>query len=43
MPLEGAERETWWTIAVAAIPTCAPYQRRAPRVIPVFLLEPVTG
>jgi deazaflavin-dependent oxidoreductase (nitroreductase family) len=39
--LDGAERETWWTIAIAAFPTYATYQRRAPRLIPVFLLEPV--
>ncbi len=39
--LDGAERETWWAIAVAAFPTYATYQRRAPRLIPVFLLEPV--
>lgn len=38
--LDGAERETWWTIALAAFPTYATYQRRAPRLIPVFVLEP---
>jgi deazaflavin-dependent oxidoreductase (nitroreductase family) len=39
--LDGAERETWWTIAVAAFPTYATYQRKTRRLIPVFVLEPV--
>jgi deazaflavin-dependent oxidoreductase (nitroreductase family) len=39
--LAGAERETWWAIGVAAFPTYATYQRKASRLIPIFLLEPV--
>lgn len=35
--LEGAEREEWWTRAVAAYPPYAEYQERTSRVIPVFL------
>jgi deazaflavin-dependent oxidoreductase (nitroreductase family) len=38
--LVGAERETWWTVAVAAFPTYATYQRKTRRLIPVFVLEP---
>ena len=38
--LDGAERETWWTIAVAAFPTYATYQRKTKRLIPAFVLEP---
>ena len=38
--LDGAERETWWTIAIAAFPTYATYQRKTTRLIPVFVLEP---
>jgi deazaflavin-dependent oxidoreductase (nitroreductase family) len=38
--LDGAERETWWTVAIAAFPTYATYQRKTKRLIPVFVLEP---
>lgn len=38
--LDGAERETWWTIAVAAFPTYATYERKTKRLIPLFVLEP---
>jgi deazaflavin-dependent oxidoreductase (nitroreductase family) len=36
----GEEKERWWTRAVAAFPDYAAYQRRTPREIPVFVLEP---
>jgi len=39
-PIDGAEREEWWPRCVEAFPPYADYQRRAPRQIPVFLLEP---
>lgn len=38
--LSGDEYEEWWRRAVAAFPTYASYRERAPRPIPVFLLEP---
>jgi len=41
--LSGAEREEWWERAVAAYPDYADYQKKTDRVIPVFLLEPVSG
>ncbi len=37
--LEGAEREQWWTRAVAAYPPYAQYQTKTDRLIPVFVLE----
>jgi deazaflavin-dependent oxidoreductase (nitroreductase family) len=37
--LEGAEREEWWTRAVAAYPPYAEYQTRTDRLIPVLLAE----
>ena len=37
---EGDEREHWWTLAVAAFPPYADYQRKTERTIPIFLLEP---
>ena len=39
--LTGAERDVWWQRAVEAWPTYADYEQRAPRLIPLFLLEPV--
>jgi F420H(2)-dependent quinone reductase len=38
--LTGDEYEQWWVRAVAAFPTYASYRKKAPRHIPVFLLEP---
>jgi deazaflavin-dependent oxidoreductase (nitroreductase family) len=37
--LDGAEREAWWKIAVAAYPPYAEYQTRTKRVIPVFIAQ----
>jgi deazaflavin-dependent oxidoreductase (nitroreductase family) len=39
---EGAEREEWWARAVEAFPNYASYQEKTDRVIPVFVLEPVS-
>jgi deazaflavin-dependent oxidoreductase (nitroreductase family) len=38
----GEERELWWERAVAVYPDYAEYQKNTERVIPVFVLEPVT-
>lgn len=38
---DGEERQEWWERAVRTFPDYADYQRRAPRQIPLFLLEPV--
>jgi F420H(2)-dependent quinone reductase len=38
--LEGAERDEWWDLAVAAFPPYADYQQRTTRRIPVFLATP---
>jgi F420H(2)-dependent quinone reductase len=35
--VSGAERDAWWTRAVAAYPPYAEYQQRTERVIPVFV------
>ncbi|CAN5497202.1 nitroreductase family deazaflavin-dependent oxidoreductase [soil metagenome] len=40
---EGAERDTWWARALEVWPDYARYQRRTTRVIPVFILEPVSA
>lgn len=40
--ITGAEKELWWERAVAAYPPYADYQKKTKRVIPVFLLEPVS-
>lgn len=40
--LEGEARAVWWDRAVAAYPPYAEYQQRTKRLIPVFVLEPVT-
>ena len=37
--LEGAEREHWWKLAVAAYPPYAEYQAKTSRQIPVFVVE----
>ncbi len=39
---EGAERDEWWRRAVEAFPSYAAYQEKTDRVIPVFVLEPVS-
>jgi deazaflavin-dependent oxidoreductase (nitroreductase family) len=38
----GAERDAWWKRSVAAYPAYAEYQQKTDRLIPVFVLEPVT-
>ncbi|GAA3954471.1 nitroreductase family deazaflavin-dependent oxidoreductase [Gordonia caeni] len=38
--VDGAEREHWWELAVAAYPPYAEYQTKTSRQIPVFVLEP---
>jgi deazaflavin-dependent oxidoreductase (nitroreductase family) len=38
----GDEKAEWWTRAVAAYPPYADYQKKTDRVIPVFVLEPVS-
>jgi deazaflavin-dependent oxidoreductase (nitroreductase family) len=35
--VSGAEREEWWTRAVAAYPPYAEYQTKTTRLIPVFV------
>ena len=37
--VDGAEREHWWELAVAAYPPYAEYQTKTTRLIPVFVLE----
>ncbi|WP_308114962.1 nitroreductase family deazaflavin-dependent oxidoreductase [Rhodococcus opacus] len=37
--IDGAEREHWWGLAVAAFPPYAEYQTKTERRIPVFVLE----
>jgi deazaflavin-dependent oxidoreductase (nitroreductase family) len=39
----GAERDAWWERSVAAYPPYAEYQQKTKRLIPVFVLEPVTN
>ena len=41
--ITGDEKAVWWERAVAAYPDYADYQKKTDRVIPVFLLEPVSG
>jgi deazaflavin-dependent oxidoreductase (nitroreductase family) len=36
----GVERAEWWERAVAAFPDYADYQKKTPREIPVFVVEP---
>jgi deazaflavin-dependent oxidoreductase (nitroreductase family) len=40
--LTGEEKAIWWERAVAAYPDYADYQKKTDRVIPVFLLEPIS-
>ncbi len=40
--LEGAERELWWERSVATWPDYVEYAKKADRVIPLFLLTPIT-
>jgi deazaflavin-dependent oxidoreductase (nitroreductase family) len=40
--LSGDERDIWWQRAVAAYPDYAEYQTKTDRLIPVFVLEPVS-
>jgi deazaflavin-dependent oxidoreductase (nitroreductase family) len=42
LELEGEERELWWARSVEAWPDYAEYQTKTERILPVFLLEPVT-
>jgi F420H(2)-dependent quinone reductase len=37
--LSGAERDEWWTRAVAAYPDYTDYQTKTDRIIPLFILE----
>ncbi|MCG5430708.1 nitroreductase family deazaflavin-dependent oxidoreductase [Mycobacterium sp. MYCO198283] len=37
--VDGAEREHWWELAVAAYPPYAEYQAKTDRQIPVFVVE----
>lgn len=39
----GAERDEWWQRAVVAYPPYADYQQHTDRLIPVFVLTPITG
>ncbi len=38
---EGAERDKLWAAAAEAFPNYLEYQKKAPRLIPIFLAEPV--
>lgn len=40
--VSGAERDAWWARAVEAYPPYADYQLKTDRLIPVFVLTPVT-
>jgi deazaflavin-dependent oxidoreductase (nitroreductase family) len=40
--ITGDEKALWWERAVAAYPPYADYQTKTKRIIPVFLLEPVS-
>jgi len=40
--ITGEEKALWWGRAVAAYPPYADYQTKTDRVIPVFLLEPLS-
>ncbi|QMU70129.1 nitroreductase family deazaflavin-dependent oxidoreductase [Streptacidiphilus sp. P02-A3a] len=41
--VQGAERDLWWSRAVEVWPDYAEYQQKTDRVIPVFVLEPVSA
>jgi deazaflavin-dependent oxidoreductase (nitroreductase family) len=38
----GEERDIWWERAVAAYPDYADYQKKTDRIIPIFVLSPVS-
>jgi deazaflavin-dependent oxidoreductase (nitroreductase family) len=38
--ISGAERDSWWKLAVEAYPPYAEYQTKTDRLIPVFVIEP---
>lgn len=40
--LTGSERDEWWTRATAVWPHYDEYQQKTERVIPVFVLEPIS-
>jgi F420H(2)-dependent quinone reductase len=40
--LDGDQRAVWWDRAVAAYPSFADYQKRTERLIPIFILEPLS-
>src|SRR5215472_5526374 len=40
--ISGAERAQWWERAVAAFPPYAEYQQKTSRLIPLFVLEPLS-
>lgn len=40
--ISGAERAQWWERAVAAYPPYAQYQQKTSRLIPLFVLEPLS-
>ena len=40
--LEGAERDLWWERSVATWPDYVQYTKKTDRVIPLFLLAPIT-
>jgi deazaflavin-dependent oxidoreductase (nitroreductase family) len=41
--VDGAEREAWWERAVEAWPDYAEYQKKTTRIIPVFVLTPLSA
>ncbi|WP_328321150.1 nitroreductase family deazaflavin-dependent oxidoreductase [Kribbella sp. NBC_00382] len=41
--IEGDEYKLWWKRSVEAFPNYAEYQTKTTRIIPLFLLEPVSG
>ncbi|HEX3493290.1 MAG TPA: nitroreductase family deazaflavin-dependent oxidoreductase [Streptosporangiaceae bacterium] len=40
--VQGAERDLWWERAVEAWPDYAAYQQKTTRILPVFVLTPVS-
>jgi deazaflavin-dependent oxidoreductase (nitroreductase family) len=40
--VSGEERAAWWERSVAAYPPYAQYQQKTDRLIPVFVLEPIS-
>jgi deazaflavin-dependent oxidoreductase (nitroreductase family) len=41
--VHGAEKDEWWTRAVAAYPPYADYQAKTDREIPLFVLTRIDG